>query len=113
MTAQFAADESRINPAGASNPNLGHALRLPRTAGTPSPGKSSPSTTTSPRLMPIRKTDAPLFWLVGVTLGHRPLNFDGAGNRFHHARKLGEEAVASGLDDVAVARCNRRSHQLD
>ena len=38
---------------------------------------------------------------VGVALGHRPLQLDGAAHRIDDARKLDEQPVAGGLDDAA------------
>ena len=45
--------------------------------------------------------DPPLRRHVGVALGHRPLDLDGAAHRIDDAGKLDEQPVAGGLDDAA------------
>src|SRR5258708_3805524 len=64
---------------------------------TPSPKRSSPSTITSPRLTPTRNTMR---------------RSAGSAHRVDHARELGEDAVAGGLEDAAADLGHRRVGDL-
>src|SRR6516164_3935467 len=61
---------------------------------TPSPKMSYSSTITSPRLIPIRTSNAPVLRSFRIALGHSALDFGRASYCVHHARELGKEAVA-------------------
>jgi hypothetical protein len=48
--------------------------------------------------------DPPLVWHLRLALGHPALDFRGTADGIHHPRELGQEAVASVLDDAAPVR---------
>ena len=60
------------------------------------------STMTSERLMPMRKLIRRSSGSVGVARLAGLLHVDGEAHGIHHARKLGQEAIAQRLDDAAA-----------
>ena len=50
--------------------------------------------------------DAPVLGHIGIPLAHFPLDFGGAGDRVHHARKLDQHAVAGKFSDAALVLGN-------
>src|SRR5262249_34887897 len=61
-------------------------------------------------------TDAKLDSAMGrngsVAFGHRALDFHGAADRIHHARKFEKRAVTSRLDDPTTMLCNLGINKL-
>ena len=73
---------------------------------TPSPWLSSPSTMTSPRLIPILHLKPAVLGNGGVAFGQPALQRDGAFDRVDDAGEFGQHAVAHQLEDVAVVAGN-------
>jgi hypothetical protein len=66
----------------------------------------------SPRLMPTRGLDAMVRRHVRIAVLHRALDLDRALDGFDHAREFDQEAVASCLNDAALALGDLRVNQL-
>ena len=74
--------------------------------------QSSPSTTTSPRLTPIRNTIRRSGRRLGLAVGHGLLHRHRAGHRIDHRGELDDRAVAHQLDDAALVLGQQRVDRL-
>ena len=73
---------------------------------TPSPYRSSPSTITSPRLIPILTLNPLILGNGGVAFSQAALQRHGAFDRVHDAAEFGQQPIAHQLEDVAVVAGN-------
>ena len=67
---------------------------------TASPIRSSPLSTTSPRLTPMRRTSWSFGPAVAIGGAHRFLDFQGGADRFDRAREFRQKPVAGQLEDA-------------
>ena len=91
-----------------STPPGSHSCSSRAATLTPSPSRSSPSTTTSPRLTPIRNTIRRSAGDLRLRLGDDLLDRDRAGHGIDHRGELDDGAVAHQLDDAALVLGQQR-----